>query len=91
MEIESAGIHRHIVNLRAFALTAALFGSTYLLWGCPAGYATTAPAHDGGIDDIDAIGNRNVGCAKGADTGIAWKNRSHWANRFPNRWSCNPR
>lgn len=37
------------------------------LLGCLAGYATTAPAHDGGIDDIDAIGNRNIGCAKGAD------------------------
>jgi predicted Zn-dependent protease len=27
--------------------------------------SATNPAHDGGIDDLDAIGNRNVGCAKG--------------------------
>src|SRR5437667_12846927 len=26
--------------------------------------ATKTP-HDGGVDDVDAIGNRNVGCAKG--------------------------
>src|ERR1041384_7215441 len=26
--------------------------------------ATKTP-HDGGMDDVDAIGNRNVGCAKG--------------------------
>ena len=39
----------------------------------PSTPATTAPvepaatrvSHDGGIDDLDAIGNRNVGCAKG--------------------------
>jgi beta-barrel assembly-enhancing protease len=27
--------------------------------------SATKVAHDGGIDDLDAIGNRNVGCAKG--------------------------
>src|ERR1700746_4073710 len=27
--------------------------------------AATKVAHNGGIDDLDAIGNRNVGCAKG--------------------------
>jgi predicted Zn-dependent protease len=27
--------------------------------------SATNPVHDGGIDDLDAIGNRNVGCAKG--------------------------
>ena len=27
--------------------------------------SATKPVHDGGIDDLDAIGNRNVGCAKG--------------------------
>src|SRR5713226_9316362 len=27
--------------------------------------AATRVSHDGGIDDLDAIGNRNVGCAKG--------------------------
>jgi beta-barrel assembly-enhancing protease len=27
--------------------------------------SATNPAHDGGIDDLDAIGNRNVGCSKG--------------------------
>jgi predicted Zn-dependent protease len=27
--------------------------------------SATNPSHDGGIDDLDAIGNRNVGCAKG--------------------------
>src|SRR5216683_916814 len=27
--------------------------------------AATKVAHDGGRDDLDAIGNRNVGCAKG--------------------------
>jgi hypothetical protein len=34
--------------------------------------ATKTP-HDGGIDDVDAIGNRNVGCAKGMGTGTAWE------------------
>src|SRR5450432_1789570 len=27
--------------------------------------SATKVSHDGGIDDVDAIGNRNVGCAKG--------------------------
>src|SRR5450432_95978 len=27
--------------------------------------SATNPSHDGGVDDLDAIGNRNVGCAKG--------------------------
>jgi predicted Zn-dependent protease len=27
--------------------------------------AATKVAHDGGINDLDAIGNRNVGCSKG--------------------------
>ena len=27
--------------------------------------SATKVAHNGGIDDLDAIGNRNVGCAKG--------------------------
>jgi predicted Zn-dependent protease len=27
--------------------------------------SATKPSHDGGPDDVDAIGNRNVGCAKG--------------------------
>jgi len=27
--------------------------------------SATKAAHDGGINDIDAIGNRNVGCARG--------------------------
>jgi len=31
----------------------------------PAEPAATKVAHDGSIDDLDAIGNRNVGCAKG--------------------------
>ena len=31
----------------------------------PAEPSATKVAHDGSIDDLDAIGNRNVGCAKG--------------------------
>jgi hypothetical protein len=27
--------------------------------------SATKISHDGGMDDLDAIGNRNVGCAKG--------------------------
>jgi predicted Zn-dependent protease len=69
------------MKLRAIALTAALLTLVYLPAASFAGdntaksstSATTAPvepsatkvAHDGGIDDLDAIGNRNVGCAKG--------------------------
>jgi predicted Zn-dependent protease len=77
MEIESDGIDQRTVNWRAFALRLALF-ATFSPLSCLAGYPANAPTHDGGIDDIDAIGNRNVGCAKGAgnwyslETQIAW-------------------
>jgi hypothetical protein len=81
VEKECAGIHHRLVKLRAFALTAALLGYTYVPLVCFAGDdktnsqpspqnapAATAPAepegakvvHDGSINDIDAIGHRNV-------------------------------
>lgn len=43
--------------------------------------------HDGSIDDIGAISNRNVGRDKVSATGTAWKNRWRWANRFLTRSS----
>ena len=45
--------------------------------------------HDGGADDVDAIGNRNVGCDRGLGTGTASKARSKWVRPMPCRWSRN--
>lgn len=68
------------MKLRALALTAAMLGWICLPMASfasdksdkdqtKAPAATDAPAtsevHNGGIDDLDAIGNRNVGCTKG--------------------------
>jgi beta-barrel assembly-enhancing protease len=82
MEIEAGGIHQLVLNLRAFALTAALLFFTYLLWGCLGGYAATSTAHDGGINDIDAIGNRNVGCAKGAGNWYSLEKQIAWGKQI---------
>jgi len=82
MEIEAAGIHQLVLNLRAFALTVAMLFFTYLLWGCLRGYAATAPAHDGGINDIDAIGNRNVGCSKGAGNWYSLEKQIAWGKQI---------
>ncbi len=68
------------MKLRAFALTAAMLGWVLLPMASFASdkndknpsatpAASDAPVtsevHDGGRDDLDAIGNRNVGCSKG--------------------------
>jgi len=41
--------------------------------------------HDGGIDDVNAIGNRNVGCNRGMGTGTASRSRLPWASPTPCR------
>ena len=68
------------MKLRAFALTTALLGLTCLPVASfaadkndkdqskdPAATepSATSEVHNGGRDDLDAIGNRNVGCSKG--------------------------
>jgi beta-barrel assembly-enhancing protease len=69
------------MRFRLITVTAALLAFVYLVPASfaaddttkPSTPAATAPvepaatkvAHNGGIDDLDAIGNRNVGCAKG--------------------------
>jgi len=103
VEKESVGTHHRIVKLRAFALTAALLGCTYVSLACFAGddktkrqpssqnaFAATAPAepegtkvvHDGSINDIDAIGNRNVGCAKGAGNWYGLEKQIAWGKQI---------
>lgn len=81
MEIESDGIHQRIVNWRASALRLALL-ATFFLLNCLAGSAAAPPAHDGGIDDIDAIGNRNVGCAKGAGNWYSLEKQVAWGKQI---------
>jgi len=68
------------MKLRVMALNAALLASVGLsavafagdknpqnspAASTPVEPSATKVAHNGGIDDLDAIGNRNVGCAKG--------------------------
>ncbi len=81
MEIESDGTHRRIVNWRASALRLALL-ATFFPLNCLAGSAATPPAHAGGIDDIDAIGNRNVGCAKGAGNWYSLEKQVAWGKQI---------
>lgn len=54
-------------HLLAAGLAVVVFCSGFAL-AAPADEPTTQPAklkHDGGINDLDAIGNRNVGCGRG--------------------------
>ncbi len=81
MEIESEGIHERIVNWRASALRLALL-ATFFSSNCLAGAAATPPAHNDAIDDIDAIGNRNVGCAKGAGNWYSLEKQVAWGKQI---------
>lgn len=81
MKIESEGIHQWMASWRAFALRLALL-ATFLPLNWIAGSAATPPAHDGGIDDIDAIGNRNVGCAKGAGNWYSLEKQVAWGKQI---------
>ena len=88
---------------RAFALTAALLGRTYVPLVCfagddktnsqpspqngPAAIAPVEPegtkvAYDGSINDIDAIGHRNVGCATGAGNWYSLEKQIAWGKQI---------
>ena len=89
--------------MRAFALTVALLGCTYLSVVClaaknetkdhhgsPDASSDTAAVepdgsrvvHDGSIDDVGAIGNRNVGCAKGAGNWYSLEKQVAWGRQI---------
>jgi len=77
-----ARIYRRIVQSRTLALRAALLVGTYVgLVGLVAN-AGTVPPHDGSINDIDAIGNRNVGCAKGAGNWYSLEKQVAWGKQI---------
>ena len=39
--------------------------------------------HDGGKEDVDAVGNRNVGCKTGWATGMGLRSKSRWEAVLP--------
>ena len=43
--------------------------------------------HDGKIDDVSAIGNRNVGCNKGLGNWYSLERQVRWARALRCRWS----
>jgi predicted Zn-dependent protease len=62
------------MKLRAFALTAASLGCTYFPLPCFAA--------DNEINDVAAIGHRNVGCAKGMGNWYSLEKQVAWGKQI---------
>jgi beta-barrel assembly-enhancing protease len=74
VENKSAGVCRLIAALRAFVFTAALVGCMYVPSFCFAG--------DNDINNIAAIGHRNVGCDKGAGNWYSLEKQVAWGKQI---------
>ena len=77
---------RPLISLRAFAIGGTLLGCTFLPLLCFAGDTTiphgTRVVHDGSINDVSAIGNRNVGCARGAGNWYSLEKQVAWGQQI---------
>jgi beta-barrel assembly-enhancing protease len=71
---EFAAIYRQIGKLRVFGLAAALLACTYVPMLC------FAAVND--INDIAAIGHRNVGCAKGVGNWYSLEKQVAWGKQI---------
>lgn len=83
---------RSLPTLLAFslALGTCSFAQTGVSLTQPAAAPAIKAYHDGSIRDIDAIGNRNIGCGRGVGNWYSLENRSRWANRTPVIWNLVP-
>ena len=75
---------------RLFALWLAIV-LTFSVLAAAAPADQTAPKepvkakHDGSINDLEAIGNRNVGCGRGLSNWYSVEGRSTWAGSTPSK------
>ena len=66
----------------AFMLAFLIGSLLYLQLRCFAADRNTSIAHDRGINDVDAIGNRNVGCSKGAGNWYSLEKQIAWGRQI---------